>query len=68
VPGKNSTRSEDATTGNTAASHSTSAAQEPHPPAQCDDFDAMRRADVIDGAQARAAIEPFVSSSSSVAA
>jgi hypothetical protein len=44
VPGKNSTRSEDATTGNTAASHSTSAAQEPHPPAQCDDFDAMRRA------------------------
>lgn len=44
VPGKNSTRSEDATTGNTAASHSTSAAQEPHPPAQCDEFDAMRRA------------------------
>jgi hypothetical protein len=44
VPGKNSTRSEDATAGNTAASHSTSAAQEPHPPAQCDDFDAMRRA------------------------
>jgi len=27
-----------------AASHSTSAAQEPHPPAQCHDFDAMCRA------------------------
>jgi len=45
VPGKNSTRSEDATTtGNTAASRSTSAAQEPHPPALCDEFEAMRRA------------------------
>jgi hypothetical protein len=43
VPGKNSTRSEDATTDNTAASRSTSAAQ-PHPPALCDDFEAMRRA------------------------
>ncbi len=44
VPGKNSTRSEDATTGNTEASRSTSAAQEPHPPAQYDEFEAMRRA------------------------
>jgi hypothetical protein len=41
VPVKNSTRSEDATT---AASHPTSAAQEPRPPAHCDEFDAMRRA------------------------
>jgi hypothetical protein len=43
VPGKNSTRSEDPT-GNTAASNSTGAAQEPHSPAQCDEFEAMRRA------------------------
>ena len=44
VPRKNSIRSEVATTGHTAASHSISAAQESHPPAQCDDFDAMCRA------------------------
>jgi hypothetical protein len=39
-----STPSERPTTGNTAAEHSKSAAQEQHPPAQCDDFDAMHRA------------------------
>jgi len=40
----NSTRDRDATTGNTAESHSTGAVQEPHAPALCDEFEAMCRA------------------------
>jgi hypothetical protein len=66
VPGKNSTRDEDATTGNAAVSHYTSAAQEPCPAARCAGPPRISLDwNVTDGAQPRAAIEPFVSSSSS---